>query len=605
MAKISQKAKVNHNREPLVFQCIQKLIEDSADTLTMNDFKTSAPYLIELFGNRTLYIHALHEDGANKELYMHLFVLDKLDFTKAKLYSQKLPETYVAAHKALMEGGEPEFSVLDSSSAFKPFFGLNFGTQPLIMHHLWSKECIVGGVTYASDDIHSDISNFAPIIPIINVLASLLTQRQSHIALESQLETLKQVIDLVPQRVFWKNKDCAYLGGNAAMAKDANLSNTQDLIGKTTQEMFDHVDDRAMEDDIHTMKTREQMINVEMKHVTEEYGVKWFRVSKSALENKLNEVIGTVGTYDDITELKQIQLELQKAKDELEDRVNERTLDLKSSNKKLTTTLKELKKAKTHLIDTEKMAALGNLVAGISHEINTPIGVSVTAASHLQETIKHLQKAFSSGELTEEHFFNFCTTADDCSHILLNNLTRASDLIKSFKQVAIDQSHDKPRKVKLNEYVTNILATLTPVFKNKNIEIEVDIDKNINLIIYPGVFAQIVTNFTENVMKHAFPQEGMSGKYRIYCYLTEHNIHLHFIDNGVGIPLNIQKKIFEPFYTTKSKSGGSGLGLSIVYNIIYQQFNGTIECKSDTGIGTDFYINIPKQANLGMKHEKI
>lgn len=602
MSNTSQKIKINHDREQLVFKCIQQLIEDSADTFTMNNFKASSPYLMELFGNRTLYIHALSEDGANKELYMHLFILDQLDFNEAKLYSHKLPATFIDANKALMEGGETAYSVFDKFSKFKPLFGLDFGIQPVIMHHLWSKKRIVGGVTYSSDDVNADINNFVHILPIINVLTSLFSQRQSHLKLELELETLKQVIDLVPQRVFWKNRDCLYLGGNTAIANDAGFSDPKDLIGKSTQDIFLDVDGRALEGDIRTMKTREHMVNVELQHTTKKEGDKWYRVSKSPLENKLNEVIGTVGTYDDITELKQIQLELQKAKDELEDRVNERTLDLKLSNGKLTKTLKELKKTKTQLIDTEKMAALGNLVAGISHEINTPIGVSVTAASHLQETIKELQTAFSSGELTEEHFLNFCSTADDCSNILLKNLARASDLIKSFKQIAIDQSHDKPRMVKLNEYVSSILATLTPVFKNKNIEIEVDIDKSINLIIYPGVFAQIVTNFTENAMKHAFPNDDMSGKYRIHCYLTDDNIHLHFIDNGVGIPLELQKKIFEPFYTTKAKSGGSGLGLSIVYNIIYQKFNGKIECNSDIGKGTDFYINIPKQTNLDMKY---
>lgn len=600
MPILFQDTKINHDRDQLIFQCIQQLLDDSSEIVTMNYFETSAPYLMELFGNRTLHIYALNEDNANKELIINLFLIDKSDCNKATHYRKRIPASYAESHQWLAQGEETEFSVFDTPSDLKNLFNLDFGTLPIIMHHLWFKNRIVGGVAYSSDNVNSDTNNFDPILPILNVLTSQLSQRQNYIELKVQLKTFKQVINLIPQRVFWKNKKSIYLGANTAFSMDAGIKNPEDIIGKSDADLFPNEADNYQADDKHTMKTRKHLLNFEEQQTNNKGKKIWLRTSKRPMENSLDEVVGTVGTYDEITELKDIQLELQKSKDGLEDNINERTLDLISSNHKLKKTLKELKKTQNHLIETEKMAALGNLVAGISHEINTPIGVSVTAASHLQETIESLQEAFSSEQLTEEHFAKFCITAKESSQILLNNLTRASNLIKDFKQVAIDQSHDKPRKVRLKKYVSSILTTLTPVFKNKNIELEVDIEHNLQLIIYPGILAQIVTNFTENAIKHAFPEKEGIGKFRISCYLTNHDIRLHFVDNGVGVPLNLQKKIFEPFFTTKEKSGGSGLGLSIIYNIICQQFKGKIECKSNLGGGTKFCITIPKQANVAL-----
>jgi two-component system autoinducer 2 sensor kinase/phosphatase LuxQ len=594
---------VETNKEPLVLQCIQALLEDSVDPIAMNHFETSAPYLMEFFGSNALIIFALDEDKANKELYIDAFSINKSNVKKAHPYRKRLSKNYEKKQSSIMKDDESAFSIFEKNSHFTPLFDLDFGKWPIIMHHLRFNGRIIGGISYSVYGINIGSKNFEYVLPIIKLLTSLVLQRHAHIEQKLKLETLQQVIDLVPQRVFWKNRDGEYLGCNTALVNDSDYSSSKDLIGKTAQEVFKNTNDEVSEEDIRTMKYQEVIINVEMSVVSPNKKLKWFRVSKSPLENKLNEVIGTVGTYDEITELKDIQIELQNSKDHLEDRVNERTLDLELSNLKLKETLKELKKAQNHLIEIEKMAALGNLVAGISHEINTPIGVSVTAASHLQETIAQLQKSFSLGELTEKHFNNSCSIANDCSQMLLNNLERASDLIKSFKQIAIDQSHDKPRKIKLNEYVKNILATLAPVLKNKDIELEVDIEEKLNLITFPGVFAQIVTNITENAMKHAFPDNEINAKFRIHCYLTDKNIHIHFIDNGVGIPQNLRTKIFEPFFTTKGKSGGSGLGLSIVYNIICQKFNGSIKCESCLGKGTDFHITIPKQHNLCIDSE--
>jgi two-component system autoinducer 2 sensor kinase/phosphatase LuxQ len=595
MPNLYREAQINHDRDQLVYQCIQQLLVDSVEIVTMNDFETSAPYLLELFDHRKLHIFALNEDDANKELNAHLFVINSTPQSKVKHHYTRIDQSYIQSHKWLSKIPGARFSVYKPAE-LQLLFNIDFGSEPLIVHHLWLNNRIVGGFCYEEPPEHA--GEFTSIAPVLNVLTIQLFQRQQRIEIEDKVKTYQQVLNLIPQRVFWKNKQSIYLGANQVFANDAGLKTPELLIGKDDHSVFPMEANDYRLDDANTMQTREHLINHEEPQTTKSGETIWLRTSKRPMINSQNEVIGVLGTYDEITELKNIQFELQETRDKLEERVKERTQDLKSSNNKLEEALVELKQAQNHLVESEKMAALGSLVAGISHEINTPIGVSVTAASHLHENIENIEKAFTSEQLTEKHFNNFCVTAKNSTQMLLSNLERASNLIKNFKQIAVDQSHDKPRKVRLNEYVSSVLATLAPVLKNRNIELEIDIEQDIQAFVYPGALAQIVTNFTENAIKHAFPENDVLGKFRISCDLSGSDIHLHFVDNGVGVPLNLQQKIFEPFFTTKRKYGGSGLGLSIIYNIVCQQFGGKIECKSTVGEGTDFYISIPQQTNM-------
>ncbi|MBL4631655.1 MAG: PAS domain-containing protein [Paraglaciecola sp.] len=571
---------------------------DTQETFTMNYFETSAANLVALFGNRKLHIFALNEDVANKELNIHLFVITPGQLGKSEHHYSRIKQSYAQSFKWLSKTPEASFGVY-KPEAFSLLFHLDFGHAPLIVHHLCSKNTIVGGVCYAEPDKYTGECKF--VTAVLDVLSIQLFQRQQRIEMEDKIEIFQQVINLIPQRVFWKNRKSIYLGANEAFANDAGLKTAELLIGRDDYSTFPLEANEYRQDDAKTIHSRQHLINHEEPQTTQAGEKIWLRTSKRPMINSQNEVIGVLGTYEEITELKRIQFELQEARDKLEQRVKERTQDLKNSNQKLEQALIELKQAQTHLVESEKMAALGRLVASISHEINTPIGVAVTTASYLHEKIEHIEKEFSSKQLTEEDFAHFCSTAQNSTQMLLSNLARASNLIKNAKQIAVDQSNDVPRKIKLNQYVKSILATLRPIFRNRNIGLEVDIDPDLQLIIYPGAFAQVVTNFTENVIKHAFPKNDARGKFRISCYLSGSDIHLHFADNGVGVPLHLQKKIFEPFFTTKRKSGGSGLGLSIIYNIICQQFGGKIECKSKLAQGTEFFISIPQQTNMYSK----
>ncbi|MBL4936042.1 sensor histidine kinase [Clostridium sp. YIM B02515] len=291
--------------------------------------------------------------------------------------------------------------------------------------------------------------------------------------------------------------------------------------------------------------------------------------------------------------------ELSKSKEEiselnrnLEQRVIDRTKELEESNIELKEALDKLRVTQDQLIQSEKMVALGGLVAGVSHEINTPIGVSVTAASYLQEKTKEFYEVFKSNSLKKSDLEKYLNTSAESSEAILSNLQRASELVKSFKQVAVDQSSEIKRRFKIYEYVNQILLSLRPKLKKTKITIGINCDENIEIESFPGAFSQIVTNFVMNSLIHAF-EEGQEGTIIFDFEKKDNNIIFTYSDNGKGMDNDIVSKIFDPFFTTKRGKGGTGLGLNIVYNIVTQTLKGTIICESEPALGTIFKITFP------------
>jgi len=269
----------------------------------------------------------------------------------------------------------------------------------------------------------------------------------------------------------------------------------------------------------------------------------------------------------------------------LEQLVLERTSELQAS-------LNNLKFAQTQLVESEKMASLGELVAGVAHEINTPIGIGVTLASHLQKAIDRLETSHQSVGLTRSDFENFIDDVANMAKILLTNMTRAGDLIKSFKQIAIDQSIQEMRVFKLNEYISEILLSLNSKFKHTKYSIIVTCPETLAVNSYPSVIYQIITNLLMNSLIHGF--SGMTeGCVTIDICRIEDRIRIIYKDTGQGMSPEIVDKIFDPFFTTNRGRGGSGLGLHIVYTLTTQVLSGTIECQSLLGEGTTFTIEFP------------
>ena len=276
------------------------------------------------------------------------------------------------------------------------------------------------------------------------------------------------------------------------------------------------------------------------------------------------------------------------------DRLQKEVEDRQRAEKELTEALEYQKNMQEYLIQSEKMQALGALVAGVAHEINTPVGVGVTAASHLKHITGQFLELCSTGSPRRKDMTDYLEDMTEAADILLKNLERASQLIKSFKQVSVDQASETRRKFNVQQYLGEILLSMNPRLKKTRLEVLVDCGKELEIDGYPGAFSQIITNLVMNSLLHAFdPDEP--GKIRIGVTEAEQNVQIVFSDNGRGIAAEHLPKIFDPFYTTKRGCGGTGLGLSVIYNIVVQKFGGTIVCDSQPGSGTVFTIQFPAQ----------
>lgn len=255
---------------------------------------------------------------------------------------------------------------------------------------------------------------------------------------------------------------------------------------------------------------------------------------------------------------------------------------------------KEIKGAMKEIINKEKLASLGSLVAGVSHEINTPLGVSVTAASHLSDiNIKSIEK-INSGNFKKEDLIVYFKEVEETNEILNNNLYKASELVKSFKAISVNQTSSISTNFSLLFVIESTILTLKHEYKNREIHFKVDVDESIILNSYPGVFSQIFTNLIMNSLTHGFLEED-SGEISITATKIEEEVVIIYRDNGRGIPENSIGKIYDPFFTTNRGSGGSGLGLNIIYNLISEKLNGFIHCKSIINQGVEFSIQIPNK----------
>ena len=255
----------------------------------------------------------------------------------------------------------------------------------------------------------------------------------------------------------------------------------------------------------------------------------------------------------------------------------------------------QLRETQSQLVQNEKMASLGALVAGVSHEINTPVGIGVTAASALQERARQLRKQHSEQTLTASDLDGFVAVAEESSQIILRNLQRAADLIHSFKQVAVDQASGERRQFALRAYLDEVLLSLGPRLKRTPHKLSVDCADGVMLDSYPGALAQVLTNLVTNSLMHAFPDDR-KGRIGIAAREEAGTIRLYYWDDGVGIAPEHLPRIFDPFFTTKRGRGGSGLGMHIVYNLVTQLLGGTIEVTSTPGQGTQVFVTFPASA---------
>ncbi|WP_163133737.1 substrate-binding domain-containing protein [Agarivorans sp. Alg241-V36] len=258
--------------------------------------------------------------------------------------------------------------------------------------------------------------------------------------------------------------------------------------------------------------------------------------------------------------------------------------------------LEETKQYQEQVELSEKMAALGGLVSGVAHEINTPLGNGLLAASHLKEQIEQLAKQMSAQQLTKANFEKFVADATNTSEIIISSAQRAAELITSFKQVAVDQSYEEQRKINLADYINKVLRSLQHQLKGTKVELVTQLEPNLHVFTYPGAIAQVVTNLFGNALIHGLDHGKTLGKISITLEKTAQGAQLIVGDNGKGASQETVSHIFEPFYTTARGKGGCGLGMHIVYNLITQKLQWQLHVETQVEQGFNFTIAIPQQA---------
>ena len=275
---------------------------------------------------------------------------------------------------------------------------------------------------------------------------------------------------------------------------------------------------------------------------------------------------------------------------------NQELKNIRRSLERRTTALSilndNLRTAQKQLVESEKMAALGSLVAGVAHEINTPLGAGITAASTLEDETHSFLAIYQQRPLTRADLDEYLERSIHSSRLVLSNLQQAANLVQSFKQVAVDQANLDRRIFLLRSYLEEVIQNLQPTLKGTKHRILLTGDETIELNSYPGALAQVVTNLVINSIMHGYPNDK-TGLLQLCCVSHGQQVHIEYTDDGVGIPPENLNHIFEPFFTTARDHGGTGLGLHIVYNLVTQKMGGTIACESTVGVGTKFMIILP------------
>lgn len=294
------------------------------------------------------------------------------------------------------------------------------------------------------------------------------------------------------------------------------------------------------------------------------------------------------------SQLERMRGALSRSIHDLEERVRERTAELLDVNQELTGTLDKLQRAQGELVQQEKLAALGSLVAGIAHELNTPIGNGLTVASSMQDSTANIAKSMEQG-VTRAAMEEYLRDMGEGAHLVCMSLEKASELVSSFKQVAVDRTSAQRRTFQLSSLLKETRITMATLMKHMPYQLEIVEEADVTLDSYPGPLGQVITNLLNNALLHGF-DESESGKIVISTKPLDGGVQIQVSDNGRGIESGFVSHIFDPFFTTKLGEGGNGLGLHIVHNIVTVALGGSIEVHSERGVGATFTVKIPLSA---------
>ncbi|MDN7134419.1 sensor histidine kinase [Pseudidiomarina terrestris] len=278
---------------------------------------------------------------------------------------------------------------------------------------------------------------------------------------------------------------------------------------------------------------------------------------------------------------------------ELERQVQQRTTALRESNEELMATLEKLHQFQRQLIESEKMSSLGDLIAGVAHEINTPVGLVLTSTSILQDKLDLMQEKFANNTITRNDFERFMQASDDNLGLIQRNIERTADLINQFRQLAMDQFAEEARDIPAYEFCQSTIAAVQNRMPElAEVDVVIDCPQDLHIHCRSGPLLHVLTQLVQNSAIHGF-EERLRGKITLQIQrLDASHVELRYHDDGAGIPEQLGRRVFDPFITSRRRQGSTGLGLHLVYNLVTQALDGTIDVESKAGRYTEFRINI-------------
>lgn len=384
---------------------------------------------------------------------------------------------------------------------------------------------------------------------------------------------------------------------NAAALKLFNL-NADEVVGKNELELRRRIDAASRQRFLEAVENSSGL-SAEVPFVDGHGKARHALFSNQFFEVEAQHYL--ILTLVDVSELRETQAELQKLNQQLEERVARRTQALREKNEELSQTVETLHLTRDQLVQAEKLSSLGSVVAAVAHELNTPVGNALTVATTQQAQLAGLQHEVEHG-LTRSGLQGYLDQGRAAAALLVRNLERAAELVASFKEVAVDRTSSQRRSFDLATVVNEVVMTLLPGLKRQRYQIETDIAPGLVCNSYPGPLGQIVTNLVNNAVVHGFAGRECGCIVLRAQALDQAFLRLTVSDDGCGIALEHQARIFDPFFTTRLGEGGSGLGLSIVYNLVTGLLGGRITVESRPGEGTQFAIDIPYSASS--KHQQ-
>ena len=437
-----------------------------------------------------------------------------------------------------------------------------------------------GEILWLSDSATAVRDEAGEVIRYEGTVRDITHQKRAEHAIAEGRRRLQQVIDTVPAMINVKDRQLHYVLMNRYMAGVFGIE-PADAIGRTTTDVMSRYGaQKSDERDKRVLDSGRELGFYEEEYLDSSGHLRQWLVNKLPLLGSDGEIENIVTVALDIGERKRGEQEMRKAKDAAE------------------AALRNLRETQNSLIEAEKLAALGRLVAGVAHEVNNPVGISLTVASSLERKTALFTAEVARGYLRRSALNEFLETSRDASSQLVANLNRAAELIQSFKQVAADRNYSDQRTFDLGDLTEQVVMSLRPGLRKHNLMLNVDCQPNLTMNSYPGPYGQVLTNLFLNSIAHAFP-DGKPGEVDIQVReFGKDNVEIIFSDNGCGMSLDVRRRAFDPFFTTRRDQGGTGLGLHIVYSIVTSRLGGRLDLDSEPGGGTRIQIILPRVAPL-------